>query len=146
MRQHSSRASRRLRECGQVIAFITVLLVGLIAVAGLVEDGGRAISARLHGMDEAEAAARTGAQQLDLVALREKGKVTLDPRAAARAARQYLAAAGDAGDVVVADDGVHVTVHVAVSTEILGVFGMRTLTMSATGDARAEASPRRAAP
>ena len=111
---------------------------GFMAIAGLVDDGGRALSARVRAMDEAQAAARAGAQQINLVLLRENGSVELDQPAATKAAYQYLAAVGDGGTVDVSGNSVLVTVRLSVPTQILGAFGVSTLTVSAEGDATAE--------
>lgn len=132
------RAARRRGERGQVIAFLVVMTAGFIAVAGLVDDGGRALSGRARALDEAQAAARVGAQQINLTLLRETGSIELDAQAAVQAADQYLTAVGDAGAVTVSGNSVHVTVTVHVPTQILGAFGVKTLTVSAEGDASAE--------
>lgn len=135
-----SQGVRRPRERGQVIALLVVLTVGFVTLAGLVDDGGRALSARARALDEAQAAARTGAQQLDLTLLRENGTIQLDSATASQAASQYVATTGDTAAVSVSGDAVRVTVSVSVRTQILGAFGVRTLTVSAHADASAEAS------
>ncbi len=129
----------RSRERGQVITLFVVLTVGFVAIAGLVEDGGRALSARARALDEAQAAARTAAQQVDLIMLREKGTIELDQAAASMAGYRYLASVGDKGSVTVAGNSVHVDVSVSVPAQILGAFGVSTLTVSAHADAAAEA-------
>ena len=132
------RRARRRGERGQVIAFLVVMTAGFIAIAGLVDDGGRALSGRVRALDEAQAAARAGAQQINLTLLREDGSVELDAPAAVQAADQYLATVGDAGVVTVSGNSVHVTVTVNVPTQILGAFGVTNLTVSAEGEATAE--------
>jgi hypothetical protein len=129
---------RRRNERGQVIAFLVAMTAGFIAIAGLVDDGGRALSGRVRALDEAQAAARAGAQQINVTLLRENGSVELDTAAAVRAADQYLSTVGDAGAVTVSGNSVHVTVTVNVPTQILGAFGVTNLTVSAPGDATAE--------
>ena len=47
------------------------MTAGFIAIAGLVDDGGRALSGRVRALDEAQAAARAGAQQINVTLLRE---------------------------------------------------------------------------
>lgn len=136
---HHGRRPRRTGERGQVIALIVVLTLGFIAIAGLVDDGGRALTARARALDEAQAAARTGAQQIDLVLLREKGVILLDAGAAERAAEAYLSTTGDDGTATVTGDVVHVTVRVSMPTQILGAFGVTTLSVSADAAASAEA-------
>jgi hypothetical protein len=69
--------TRRLRarlgdvEQGVITAFVVVIGVALMLFAGLVYDGGMALRAKVDAVDEASAAARAGAQQLDLTALRD---------------------------------------------------------------------------
>lgn len=132
------RGVRRRSERGQVIAFLVAMTAGFIAVAGLVDDGGRALSGRVRALDEAQSAARAGAQQINLTLLREDGSVELNALAAVQAADQYLSTVGDAGAVTVSGNSVHVTVTVNVPTQILGAFGVTNLTVSAQGDATAE--------
>jgi hypothetical protein len=132
------RGVRRRSERGQIIAFLVAITAGFIAIAGLVDDGGRALSGRVRALDEAQAAARAGAQYINLTLLREDGSVELDAAAAVQAADQYLSTVGDAGAVTVSGNSVHVTVTVNVPTQILGAFGLTNLTVSAQGDATAE--------
>lgn len=143
---HRSRRSSRRTERGQVIALLVVVTVGLIAIAGLVDDGGRALSARARALDEAQAAARTGAQQINLTLLRQNGSMELDAAAATRAAVDYLSTTGDSGAAAISGDRVHVTVTVSVATQILGAFGVRRLTLSADADASAIPGSSRSAP
>ena len=138
MTRKPRRRARRPGERGQVIAFLVVMTAGFIAIAGLVDDGGRALSGRVRALDEAQAAARAGAQQINLALLREDGSVELDAPAAVQAADQYLATVGDVGVVTVSGNSVHVTVTVNVPTQILGAFGVTNLTVSAEGEATAE--------
>jgi hypothetical protein len=70
--------------------------------------------------------------------LRGSGAIELDAPAAMQAADQYLSTVGDPGAVAVSGNSVHVTVTVTVPTQILGVLGVKTLTVSASGDATAE--------
>ena len=138
MTRKPRRRARRRGERGQVIAFLVVMTAGFIAIAGLVDDGGRALSGRVRALDEAQAAARAAAQQINLTLLREDGSVELDAPAAVQAADQYLATVGDAGVVTVSGNSIHVTVTVNVPTQILGAFGVTNLTVSAQGAATAE--------
>src|SRR5487761_1392567 len=129
---------RRVGERGQVTAFVVCFAVALLLLAGLTIDGGRAISARLRALDEAQQAARSGAEMLDVQALRSSGTTTLDPSAAQQAAQSYLAATGDSGQVTVAGGTVDVTVTVSVPTQILGLVGVHDLTVTESGSATAE--------
>ncbi len=128
--------ARRLRDqAGQVTIFVVVMFIALVAVAGLVIDGGRALAARRRSIDEAEAAARAGAQALSVDAYRSSATITLDPAAARAAAVSYLAATGDTGQVTIAGGTITVTVETHQTMTILGIVGIRTMTLAGTGSA-----------
>ena len=62
-----------------VTAFVVVFTFALLLLAGLVIDGGLALAARVQAIDEAQAAARAGAQAIDLPLFRSTGQIVLDP-------------------------------------------------------------------
>ena len=63
---------RRLHdeESGQVIVLVAILMVGLVAVVGLVTDGGMVFTQRRDLQNVADAAALAGAMQIDQDAYR----------------------------------------------------------------------------
>jgi len=128
--------TRRRDQAGQVTVFVVVVFVALLAVAGLVIDGGRALAARRRAIDEAEAAARAGAQALSIDAYRSSATVTLDPTAARAAALGYVAATGDTGQVTISGGQITVTVQVHQRVTILGIAGVGTMTLNGTGSAQ----------
>ncbi len=117
---------------GQVTAFVTVFMVGLLAVAGLVLDGGLALSTKIRALDTAQAAARVGAQQLDLLTYRTTGDARLDPVRAVAAARAVVVGAGLDGEVTATVTTVTVTVHAQSRTQLLNLIGVSSLSVSAT--------------
>ena len=121
----------RLDDERGVVSVIVVLLAGaMFAVAGLVWDGGRAITARQHAADLAEQAARAGANDLDVNAVRASGSDVIDaPRAIADACRYVQVAAPGSGCSASAT-GSGVTVHVTTHTPtvLLGIVGLSSLT------------------
>ncbi|WP_025620174.1 pilus assembly protein TadG-related protein [Salinispora cortesiana] len=125
------------RDSGQVTPFVVLLAVALLAVAGLVLDAGLAISAKVQALDTAQAAARAGAQQLDLYAYRTRGVTQLDTTRAASTARSWLASAGVDGDVSATATTVTVTVRRSSHTQLLQIVGVQTLNMSASATAAA---------
>ena len=129
---------RRDDEAGQVTAFVVIFLAALFLFAGLVLDGGLTLAARLHAIDEAQAAARAGAQALDTATYRATGTVVLDPTAAISAADAYLAAAGGTSQVSVTGNQVTVTVNLVQHMQLLSMVGISQLTVSGTGVARLE--------
>jgi hypothetical protein len=127
------------RDDGQVTAFVTVMVMALLLLAGLVLDGGLALAAKVQAIDEAQEAARVGAQQLDLGVYRTGGRVVLVPGNAASAARAYLAATGnpDAASAVVIVSGnrLQITVTRRSPSQLLGLAGLGTLTVHGSGAA-----------
>ncbi|MFF1676113.1 hypothetical protein ACFVYG_08780 [Streptomyces sp. NPDC058256] len=128
------RVLRRAQE-GQVTVFVVVLAVAVVMFAGLVLDGGLALAAKIRAVGEAQEAARQGAQALDLAAYRADGTLRLVPDLARAQAQDYLASTGDSGAVTVTADTVTVTVTAHQSTQLLGVIGLRSLTVTASGSA-----------
>ena len=128
---------RTADECGSVTAFLAVFMVALFALSGLVIDGGRGLVDKRRAIDEARAAARAGAGALAVAPLRRGGDYTLNPEAAEESARAYLVAAGHDGDVAVAGDRIEVRVRISHRTVLLGVLGLRELSVQGVGRARA---------
>ena len=117
----------------------TVWAIGIVAVvallAGAVLDGGNAMAARVQALDIAQQAARAGANQLDLAALRNQGLVRLDPGAAQTAAEGFLREAGVTGTVTATAAQVSVTVTRSQPTLVLQAIGVDTIGMTATATA-----------
>lgn len=120
---------------GRVTAFVVVLMTGILALAGIGLDGGLALAAKVRAVGQAEAAARAGAQAVDLAEYRQAGQLRLVPARAVDAAESYLTAAGATGEVAVQTDTVVVTVTAAHRTRLLGLVGITYLTVH--GEARA---------
>jgi hypothetical protein len=118
-----------------VTAFVVVLTIGILALAGLTLDGGLALSAKVKANGQAEAAARAGAQAIDLAAYRDNGALHLVPVQAVADAYSYLAAVGASGTVTVSGDTVTVTVTASQNTQLLGMVGISSLTVHGTGSA-----------
>jgi hypothetical protein len=121
-------------ERGTVTAFVVVVTTALLAMAALVHDGAGLIATKRLAVDQANAAARAGAQAVDESALRSGRVVRVEPGAAAAAARRYLAGSGYRGTVRVRGDRVEVTVTIAYRPEMLRVIGARRI--SGAGSAR----------
>jgi hypothetical protein len=125
-------------ESGMVTAFVVVFTLALLVMAGLVLDGGLALSAKVQAIDDAQAAARAGAQAIDIPLYRSTGQITLDPTQAAADAEQYLAQSGHTGTVTVTRDQVSVTVTISQPTQLLSLAGIGHITVSGAGTATAE--------
>ena len=148
MRPRFARAARllqsrwtRLREraeAGFVSLYVVVVTVGLLAMAGLVIDGGNALAAREQATDVAQQAARAGAGALTPDSLRGSPTgLTASPAAAQAAANRVLDTAGVTGTVSVDGDNVTVTVIVHKNTTILSAFGVGPIEGKATSTATA---------
>lgn len=127
---------QRNGEAGQVTAFVTIFTVALIFVVGLVLDGGNLLAAKRQADNEAESAARAGAQALSLDRLRASGDQQLDPAQAEAAADAHLALLGRQGTIAVVGDSVTVTVEIVQPLQILGIGGLAQVTVTGQGRAR----------
>ncbi len=120
---------------GRVTAFVLTLTVGILALAGLALDGGLALAAKVRANGQAEAAARAGAQAIDLIAYRGNGTLQLVPAQAVAGAQAHLAAEGVSGTVTVSGDTVTVTVTASQTTQLLGLVGIGSLHVHGQGSA-----------
>ena len=126
-----------MSERGSVTAFVVIITSALLAMAGLVVDGGYALAAHRRAFNEAEAAARAGAQAVDLDTLRSTGDVVLDAGEAERRALEYLAALDRTGSVEVDGDVVRVHLSFEHGLVLLDAFGVGPMTIEGDGEARA---------
>jgi Flp pilus assembly protein TadG len=125
---------------GAVMFWVIPIMVGLIAMAGLIVDGGNAIAARERAEDVAQQAARAGADALSPTALHDAnpGQLTPDPGAARAAAQRVLDSAGITHpNVVISGDSVTVSVTVHEKTQVLSAFGLDEVSGSASSTATA---------
>jgi Flp pilus assembly protein TadG len=125
-----------MSDAGSITPFVVVITAALLAMAGLVIDGGFALAARQDATATAEQAARAGADALARDQAQRGGPLRLNPAAARAAAEGYLAGTGHTGHAAVVGETVTVTVTVTRSTAILSAFGIDTLTATSTASAR----------
>ena len=130
------RRLHRHDEGGQVTLLVTLLMIGLLVFGGLVVDGGYVLAARRRAIDEANGAARAGAEALATSTYRSSGELSLDPDAAAAAAQDFLSAAGHAGNVAVDGREVTVTVSFDQPMSLLRIIGIEQVTVDGRGQAR----------
>jgi len=117
------------RERGSLTLMLAVLMVALLALAGLVIDGGRKLNQSSRAYAIAEEAARAGAGLVDTSAAYRSGRLVIDEAAALAAARAYLADAGYTGSV--SPDGtqrIRVTVTLTQPTLVLSLIGVDSMT------------------
>ena len=126
-------------ERGSITGFVAVVAIALVMVAGMAYDGGQVIHAHNAARNDAEQAARAGAQRIDLTHLRLTNEPRLDPVEAESSALAYLAQAGTTGTVTVS--GADITVTVTRRQELRILPGAdRTITVSETATAVDEAA------
>ncbi len=115
--------------------FVMLICVALMALLGLVVDGGRALSAREAALSEAEQAARVGAAQLSVASL-HAGLTTFQVAGATAAAKQYMATSGHPGSAAVVGTCVVATVRTyRLATPFLALIGIDDLPVSASAAA-----------
>ncbi|MEO9325873.1 pilus assembly protein TadG-related protein [Nocardioides sp. C4-1] len=133
------RERRRCGERGAISAFVVGITVTLLAVAGLVVDGGNALNARMQLADEVEQAARAGAQAIDQGALRNGGRVVINESQARARATSFLVQRGYTVTGF-AIDGTSVTVSArdTVAAQLLTLVGVGDFTVNATATAEAQ--------
>jgi Flp pilus assembly protein TadG len=127
-------------EAGSVSIFVIGMVVVLLALTGLVVDGGRAINARATVTDDAEQAARAGANEIDEGTLRASGEVVIDEGAARSAIASFVGARNyPAGSTRIAFDDreVQVTIENDVDTALLALINIDSFHVSGTATARA---------
>jgi Flp pilus assembly protein TadG len=119
---------------GSLTAFVALFLVALMALLGLVVDGGREMSADQAAQAEAEQAARAGAGALSVQGLRS-GQIQVDQQQAISDAVGFTVTSGHPGSVSVEGGVVTVTVIYSMPTSVLGIIGVSSLRVSATASA-----------
>lgn len=130
-----SRRNPSPRDDGQITAYVVVFASALVLLIGLVFDGGLTLSARERAMDEAQEAARAGAQGINLTAYRASGTLELSNTVAVADAETYLNRIGAAGVVTVTGNVVTVTVTIVQPMQILEAAGLRAVTVHGTASA-----------
>jgi hypothetical protein len=122
---------------GQVSAFAIVMVTAMIAMSGLVLDGGLAVAAKVRAVGIAQSAARAGARAIDLDLYRRTGEIRLDVGRATLSARDWLSRAGATGTVTATPQQVAVEVTATSNTQLLSLIGVTSLTVHATATATA---------
>lgn len=117
---------------------LAILMIGLVAVVGLVTDGGMVFTQRRDLQNVADSAAAAGASQIDEGAYRASAgeNVVLDENAAYDAATQYLDDEADIEySVIVAANRVDVVVSRQATTGFLRVLGIDGIDIDASSTA-----------
>jgi Flp pilus assembly protein TadG len=142
--RHDGRDGRGRSERGAASIFVLGMAVVLLVCAGLVIDGGLAINARMRIADDAEQAARVGADSIDVDALRNGGDLVINEVEAESRAASYLQARGyGAGEYSVLPQGnsVVVTISDTSDTALLQLVGISTFDINARATSTPETGP-----
>ena len=121
-------------EQGSLSLMVVVLFAALVAMAGIVVDGGAKLTADENAAAIAQEAARAGAASVDASRAYATGTFVVDQPEAVIAADGYLSAAGYRQYTVTADgaDAIRVTVRVTEPTRFLSLIGIDSFTCSGT--------------
>jgi hypothetical protein len=128
-------------ERGSLTLMLAVMFVALLALAGIVIDGGAKLTAAENATAIAQEAARAGAGMVNPATAYSSGSFVVDVSEARQAAEQYLAQSwvvgqGYRGSVTrVGTHSIEVTVNVTQPTKVLSIIGIDSV--SATGTATA---------
>ena len=117
---------------GAVTIFVAIAAVGLLALAGLVVDGGAKVRAVQRADRVAAEAARAAGQAVDVAGVLAGREVRVDRGAAVKAAEAYLRSAGVEGSVRIAAGGAAIEVATTTSapTVFLGLIGVPRITVT----------------
>jgi Flp pilus assembly protein TadG len=121
-------------DTGTIGLMLAVLTLGLLAMVGLVVDGAGKARALTRADDVAAAAARAGAQAVDIGDVRAGTSTGVNPARARSAARDYLDAARMTGSIEVTDSGRTLTVNATApySPVFLAAIGVGQMTVTGT--------------
>jgi len=122
---------------GSLTLMLAVLFVALLALAGIVIDGGAKLTAAENAAAIAQEAARAGAGRVNETIAHENGSFVVDENQAITAANAYLSGAGYTGRAVQGPgpDEIQVTVTVSQPTKVLSIIGIDTITATGTATA-----------
>ncbi len=117
----------RHQQRGSFSAFMVIMIVSLVALSGLVFDGGRIIGAYLEMSDDAQNTARIGTQ--NIVSIRA-GEPEIDPAQAHQDMSNYLQQQGHDATVYVTKESITVEIRKYVPMRVLNMFGISGRTIS----------------
>lgn len=131
------RKSTRLRDDdGAATLWMVFGTIIIFAVAGLVFDGGTLIAGKRDAINDAEEAARAGAQAIDAGSVLAGTGPQLDPAAAVARAEQFLDTNGWSGTATADNTSVTVTITHQQPMTFLQTFGLGERTITGTATAR----------
>jgi Flp pilus assembly protein TadG len=124
-------------ERGALSLMIVILFVALVALAGIVVDGGAKLTEDENANAVAQEAARAGATTVDVSRAYSSGSFVVDQQGALAAASSYLVSAGYHRYTVSADGATAIRVSVTITepTRFLSLIGVGSFTCTGTATA-----------
>jgi hypothetical protein len=129
--QHRRNRSAAGEDCGSITIFVAIVAVGLMALAGLVVDGGAKVRAAQRADRVAAEAARAAGQAVDVAGVLAGHEIRVDRGAALAAANAYLRSAEIEGSARLVNGGSGIAVITTASepTAFLSLIGVERLTV-----------------
>jgi hypothetical protein len=126
-----ARAHPTSSDSGSVTLFLVISVIGLLALVGLVVDGGAKVRAVQRADALAAEAGRAGGQAINVPMAITGEAPTVNTRAALAATQNYLSKNGVQGIVTVTNAGRTLDVEVTTDTEtiFLGIIGINSMTV-----------------
>jgi Flp pilus assembly protein TadG len=124
-------------ERGALSLMIVILFAVLVALAGVVVDGGAKLTADENAVALAQEAARAGATTVSMSSAYASGSFVVDQAQSLMAAREYLVGAGYDRFAVTADGvrAIRVSVTITEPTRFLSLIGVDSFTSTGTATA-----------
>lgn len=137
-RRHQPHGDASHLDRGSVTIFLAITALGLLALAGLVVDGGAKVRAVQRADRVAAEAARAAGQAVDVGQVLQGQAIHVDRRAAMAAATGYLRAAHVEGSAALVDGGTGIAVSTTTTapTVFLGLLGIARFTVNGTAEVR----------
>jgi hypothetical protein len=128
---------RYQRERGSLSLMLVILFVALVALAGIVVDGGAKLTADENAVALAQEAARAAATTVDESAAYSSGSFVVSRQQALAAARRYLIGAGYYRYSVAPEGSraIRVSVTITEPTRFLALIGVDSFTCTGTATA-----------
>jgi Flp pilus assembly protein TadG len=124
-------------ERGSLTLMLAVLFIALLALAGIVIDGGAKLAAAENATSVAQEAARAGAGIVSKTTAYSRGVFVVNQAAAVGAAQQFLSSSGYHGTVSpVGANSIRVSVRITAPSRVLSIISIDTMTVTGTATAQ----------
>ncbi len=124
-------ANCRCDQQGMLTAFVALMAVPLLLIAGLVLDAGRSLAGSARAQSVAYSAARAGSEAISTKFL-YRSQVEVNCPLAVVLSEKYISSQGAKGYATCVGNAITVDVQLSEPTIILGLVGISTLTERST--------------